>query len=487
MNLHEYANHDAMDLVRLLNAGEVSAAEVQSLARAAIAEVNPQINAVIDGPWDEPLAYAEDGPFAGVPFVLKDLVAHAAGVPTRCGTRLAGDGIVFDYDTNLVSRFRQAGLAILGLTAVPELGFNPNTESVRTGSTRNPWDTSRSAGGSSGGTAALVASRALPVGHGNDGGGSIRIPAGYNGLVGLKPSRGRISDGPDVAEVLFGIATEFCLTRSMRDCAALLDAVAGAAPGDKFVIRDPERPFVEEVGSDPGRLRIALNTSSYSSSNPVEPEIAAAVQDVAKRLEGLGHDVEVAAPPLDFDELIDASMKVWSPYHAQAADAFSAMSGVPIGPDVLEHAMHNMIEHGRTVSAVEMNEGLLVYNKIARGVGSFFSDYDLLLTPTTSTTALPLGELNSNDPSLDAEGWTRKILTAACTFTFMFNVSGTPAVSLPLATSDSGMPIGVQLAAPMCGEATLLRVGAALEEAMPWAARTPKVHVSGLAENLAPS
>ncbi len=476
MDVRDYAARDATALADLIRRREVSAVEVQAAALEAIGKVNPELNALAAGPWEKPLDYAADGPFGGVPFVVKDLVCHPAGVPMRFGSRLTGAGIPFPHETYLMARFRQAGFATLGLSTTPEFGFNANTEALIYGSTRNPWDTTRSAGGSSGGTGALVAAGAVPVGHANDGGGSIRIPAALNGLVGLKPSRGRVSLGPDFQEALSGLAIEFVLTRTMRDCAAVLDAVAGPMPGDKFVIKPPERPWAQEVGADPGRLRVAMHTASWAGT-PVDPEVAAAVEAVAHELAELGHHVAPATPVFDWDAFIGAQIPIWCAFLLEGIETIGALTGRQPGPETLEHTVLACLEHGRSVTVLQHAAALATCNQVSRAVGEFFTHWDLLITPTVNVPPYPLGYLDANDPSLDAVGWTRKIFDI-CSFTPLYNVTGTPALSLPLGWTVSGLPIGVQLAAPMCEEATLIRIGSQLEQTLPWADRRPIIHAA---------
>lgn len=478
MNPAEYSRFDATELAELIRDGSVKASEVYDAAVAAIRDVNPKLNAVAEGPWDKPLDYNAAGPFGGVPMVVKDLVCHAADVPMRAGTRLTGtDGVRFPYETHLMSRFRDAGFAAAALTSTPELGFNANTEALVYGSTRNPWDTTRSPGGSSGGSAALVAAGAVPVGHANDGGGSIRIPAAFSGLVGLKPSRGRTPLGPDYQEALSGLAIEFVLTRSVRDCAGILDVVAGAMPGDKFVIKDPTRPWAGELGVDPGSLRVAVHTDSWAGTS-VDPEVVAAVDQVASQLQALGHRVEHATPAFDWDAFIASQVIVWCSFLAESVVSLSAASGVAPGPETLEQTTLACFEKGLSITTVQMAEASSAMNLVNRTVGEFFTNWDILLTPTSNTAALPLGFLDANDANLDAEGWTSKLF-ANCSFTPLFNVTGTPAISLPLGRTTSGLPIGVQLAGPMCSEDVLIRVASQLEEAMPWAGLRPSVHVNG--------
>lgn len=478
MNFEEYSAQDATGLAAMVAAGEVTADELATLATEGIKAVNEQINAVASGPFDSPLDYASDGTFAGVPFVIKDLVCHAEGVPTRMGTRMLADGLTPPSDTHLMERFRGSGLATVASTTTPEFGYSANTEALVYGSTRNPWDTSRSPGGSSGGSAALVATGAVPVAHANDGGGSIRIPAAVNGLVGLKPSRGRVPIGPDVdGNALSGMAIEFAVTRSVRDAAVLLDEVAVSFPGDRFIIAPPERPWAQEVGADPGTLRIALHTDTWSGT-AVDPEVVAAAEQVARTLEEAGHYVERATPTFDWDEFLEATAKAWAAFLAESVAGVEAMSGKTAGPDNLEATTWACVQYGRSLSVLEMAAANATFNAISREVGQFFQSYDVLLTPTTNHPAMELGYLDAN-ADLDALGWTRRIFEAF-SFTPLFNTTGTPAISLPLAESRGGLPIGVQLAGPMCSESMLVRLAAQLETAMPWASRRPGVHVSNV-------
>jgi len=477
MEFLDYSEYDAVGLAQLIASRQVSAAEVQQVARQAIEAVNPQLNALVGPLFDKPLPYATDGPFAGVAFLIKDLALHAQGVPTSLGSRLTGEGIVFPHDTDLMARFKQAGLATLGRTASPEFGFNASTEPIANGPTRNPWAPSRSSGGSSGGSAALVAARALPVAHATDGGGSIRIPAAWCGLVGLKPTRGRTPVGPDYDERLSGLAIEFALSRTVRDAATLLDAVQGAGIGDKYVIAPPSRPYRQEIGTPPGRLRIALTTRAWSGV-PVDPEYVQATQAVGRELASLGHEVEEASPHVDWESFVDSQVSIWTASLAANAVGLADMLGVQLSSDVLEATVLASVEYGRRLTALDLYAALAVCNAASRQVAAFFRDYDVLLTPTVATPPPMLGYLNANDATLSPREWLVKVFTLI-PFTPLFNLTGQPAISLPLAQSKEGLPIGLQFVARYGDEATLFRLAAQLEQTMPWASRRPGVLAAG--------
>ncbi|MGY1709201.1 amidase [Geodermatophilus sp. SYSU D00758] len=473
MDVSDYTRHDATALAELVRSGQVSAAEVHAAALQAVAQVDPQLNALVGEPFDKPLDADLTGPFGGVPFAIKDLVLHAEGIPQRAGSRLLGPGVPYPYDTALMARFRAAGLAAIGVTATPEFGFNASTESVATGPTRNPWDTGRSPGGSSGGSAALVAARALPVAHANDGGGSIRIPAAACGLVGLKPSRGRVTVAPDYSDPLLGLGVEFALTRSVRDAAGLLDAVHGSEPGDRYLLPAPATGFADAARPPRDRLRVAVSTVAPNGA-PVDEACTAAVAAAARALEAAGHTVEEAAPEFDVEAFDAANLVAWTSFLADGAYGAAAALGVELGPDVLEHTTLACAEHGRTLTALDLYAADRVFNQTTRTLARFLTGYDVWLTPTTAAPNTELGHLHADDASLDARGWYDKIFTFA-PFTAWSNVTGTPAVSVPGPASPEGWPVGVQVVGRYAGEETLLGVAALLEEALPWADRRPAV------------
>jgi amidase len=474
----EYAEQDGLGLKGLIDDGQASSEEVRDAALSALEEVNPRLNALVGEPFDD-VSYDPAGPLGGVPFAVKDLVCALEGKPMEWGSRLM-EGFVAPADSFLMSRFKTAGLRTLGKTATPEMGFNANTAPVAHGITRNPWNTDRIPGGSSGGSGALVAARALPIAHANDGGGSIRIPAACNGLVGLKPTRGRVPLGPVVDEALNGAAVELVVTRSVRDTAAVLDAVCGPAPGEKYFVARPARPYTEQLGADPGRLRIALRTEAFWGTETA-PEVARVVEQVARELESLGHTVEEAAPELDVDAFFGAQFAIWTWFNAVSVLALAELSGREPGPDTLERGTLTALRHGAGLSALELSQAFAVQNTVTRAWGAFLDDFDLLLTPTLPVPALPVGSLDQDAESIqEPRDWLDHVF-GQIPFTSQLNMTGQPAVSLPLGVSSDGLPIGVQLAAQALREDVLVQVSAQLEAAMRWAERRPAVCVGATA------
>ncbi|WP_426751183.1 amidase [Myxococcus sp. Y35] len=478
MNLDDYSRFDAVGLAELVRRKEVTPEELLRVAVEAIHRVNPTLNAVIetrDADAREALKQGlPDGPLRGVPFLFKDIGVHAAGVPADFGSRLT-QGTVFPYDSALIARYRRAGLVLLGRTNTPEFGNNATTEPVLHGPTRNPWDMGRSPGGSSGGSAAAVAAGVVPVAHGNDGGGSLRIPASLCGIFGLKPTRGRVSLGPNVGEVICGMGVEHVLSRSVRDSAALLDATHGPEAGDPYFAPPPQRPYLEEVGRAPGRLRIALMTAA-PMGGPVSPECVEAARLAARLCEELGHEVTEAAPEHDGHLLHEAITTAWSATLASLVAMASHDSGREAGPDSLESSTWAVVRQGQTLTATELQRALGIFNFVSRQVGRFFEQYDVLLSPTVATPPFPLGLLDANAPRTARE-WYDHVF-GHCPFTALFNVTGQPAMSVPLHWSEGGLPIGVQFAGRYADEGTLFRLASQLEQARPWAQRRPPVHVS---------
>ena len=476
MDLHDYAACDGVGLATLVRTRAVSAAEVEDCARRAIGEVDQALGATVGELLDPALEANDEGTFTGVPFALKEVAPHLKGQVTQLGSRWAGDGVTGVADTHFGQRVRAAGLRAVARTRAPEFAFNATTEPVAHGPTRNPWDLERSVGGSSGGAAALVATRALPIAHATDGGGSIRIPASLCGLVGLKPTRSRIPVGPALWEGLHGMAHDFVLCRTLRDAAAALDALHGPGAGDKYLIPPPARPYAEEVNPEPGRLRVRWTADAWSGT-PVAPECRAAVEATAVALDGLGHDVGPGTPAIDPDVLHRALVTTWAAGLAQRAAVLERAVGTPPSPGTVEACTLAMLRHGASVSAVDLLDGYGDCNAVGRAIGAFFEDADVLLLPSVARLPWKLGELDQNDESLDGDAWVRKLFALYAPFTAMFNISGQPAISLPLAWSDADLPIGVQLVGRYGDEATLFRLAAQLEQVFPWAARIPPIAV----------
>jgi amidase len=475
MNLNEYVTCDGIGLAQLVATGEVTSAELAELAIAAVQRVNPQINAIIEH-WS-PTVTEGTGPLAGVPFLIKDLAITSAGRRVELGSRLA-QGLVAESDSYLMQRFNAAGLATLGRTTTPEMAFSTETESVLQGPTRNPWDTRLSAGGSSGGSGAAVAAGIVPIAHATDAAGSIRVPASYNGLVGLKPTRGRASNGPALDEVFAGFGVQLGLSRTVRDSAALMDIVQGYAPGDPYYTAAPAEGFLAQVGRDPGRLRIGLLDTPWNGA-ALDPEIAEATLAVARELEALGHRVERVTAPLgtSWDSFVQANAHIWCATLVRWIDGLAAATSRPIDLSTLEPATLACYAYGLQARAVEFAGALEVRNLIARSVAGWFDDFDVLLTPTLPRLPHALDTYSRGAQTMDGLQWTARVFEHS-PFTPVFNVAGTPAMSLPLAMSrQQGLPIGLQFAARFGAEEVLLRLAGQLEQALPWHERKPRIWV----------
>lgn len=478
----DIARLDAIAQAELVRGGQVSPRELVEAAIARCEQVNPRVNAVIHELFEEALAACDagvpDGPFRGVPFLLKDLGATLAGQPYHMGMRLLKDaGFRAPLDTYLADRFRAAGLITIGKTNTPELGILPTTEPDAYGPTRNPWDTDRTPGGSSGGSAAAVASGIVPVAHANDGGGSIRIPASCCGLVGLKPTRQRISEGPIVGDNLSGMTAELVVSRTVRDTALVLDAVHGPALGDPYMAPPPARPYREELEADPGELRIGFTTAPALEGIETDPECVAAVAATAELLEELGHFVEPGSPA-DVTASADGGVDIgdtfltrWAAGQAMVLDSLAMLLGRPVGPSDVEPLTWALAQIGRERSAGRYLRDVALHHGLTRAIAAWFTGgYDLLLTPTMAERPAAIGTWDDDGPDPMA-AFERAFPAGA--FTAIFNVTGQPAISLPLHWSEDGLPVGVQLVAPYGREDLLIAVAAQLERARPWAERVP--------------
>ncbi|WP_021592320.1 amidase [Actinomadura welshii] len=470
---------DATGLAELVRRNEITPGELVEETLDRIGKVDPQLNSVVvtlAGKARAEAADAPDGPFRGVPYLLKEVMPSKGDIYAAGIKGVIAAGLRADHDTYLVQAMRAAGFVLTGRSNTSEMALVATTESAGWGTCRNPWDTSRSTGGSSGGAAAAVAAGLVPVAHGSDGGGSVREPAAKCGIVGIKPTRGRISQGPQVidSDNVSGMAHEGWMTRSVRDCAALLDVTGGHRPGDAFGAWSPPGPFAGEVGADPGRLRIGVLTEDPTGQTAVDPECAAAARAAADVLAGLGHDVRDGYPevlrqgswPMEFMPCVGVVV-------LREIERFGRLVGRPLTEDDMEPQTWAYTEVGRTVTGVQYAAGVDALRERGREIERWWEDdgWDLLLTPTLTGQTPLLGLFNptKEDPfsSLGME---------ASTFTVPFNVSGQPAISLPLHWAADGMPVGVQFGAAHGREDVLIRVASQLEAAMPWAGRIPAVH-----------
>jgi amidase len=469
---------DATAQAELVRSGKIGSLELVDAAIARIERLNPRLNAVIIPLFEKAREAARgplpDGPFRGVPMLLKDFLGYTAGDPTYMGTRpLREIGFVAPSDTYLATKLRAAGFVLLGRTNTPELGTLPTTEPDSFGPTRNPWNAEHSTGGSSGGSAAAVASGMVAVAHANDGGGSIRIPASECGLVGLKPTRGRTSFGPDIGDALHGLVSEGVVTRTVRDTAAVLDAIAGAMPGDPYTAPPPRRPYRDEVGADPGRLRVGVLTRAPGEQCAVHPECVAAAERAGRLLERLGHAVEAGHPPaLDEEEVGQHFSTMYATNAARLVEVLSLFCGRPLGAADFDAFNWTLAELGRACSVTQFIATLEWLQGFTRRMASWWhGGFDLLLTPTLTSPPPPLGHFDPAREDAMVVGMKASQLAA---YTLPFNMTGRPAVSLPLHWTADGLPVGVQLVADYGGEDLLLRVAAQLEAAEPWADRRPR-------------
>ncbi|RJP73946.1 MAG: amidase [Candidatus Abyssobacteria bacterium SURF_17] len=470
----DFAFMDATAQAELVRRKEVKPTELVEAAIERIERLNPILNAVVTPMYDLARDIAKsklpDGPFTGVPFLLKDILADYAGVRMTAGSAFLQDWVPY-RDSELVVRLKRAGLIVVGRTNTPEFGLVGTTEPRFFGPCRNPWDTERSTGGSSGGSAAAVASGMVPMAHGNDGGGSIRIPASCCGVFGLKPTRGRNPLGPNLGDVQGGFVCEHVLTRSVRDSAALLDATSGPDVGDPYCAPSPARPYIEEVGANPARLRIAF-TAEPITDVPVHKDCRDAVHEAAWLCEELGHTVEEAKPTtvIDGNQAVEAFLVVYQSALASTLDGILHIFGETPNPAKFEPLTLAIYKQGQKYSASDYILAWQLLHRFSREIARFFIDYDVLLTPTIAQPPILLGAFNlSSDNPL--EEWSR--LRAVMPFTRICNITGQPAMSVPLFWNANDLPIGTQFIGRFGDEATLFRLAAQLEKARPWASRRP--------------
>lgn len=470
----EYEALDGLAMAALVKKGELTAVDLLQTAVARYEAVNPQLNAIVT-PMIEQAATAvaqaiPAGAFQGVPFLMKDLGEFLAGGRMTSGCTVLNQ-FVPPFDSELVRRYRRAGLIIFGKTNTPEFGLLPTTESRLLGACRNPWDGTRSAGGSSGGAAAAVAAGIVPVAHGSDGGGSIRIPASCCGIFGLKPSRGRLPQGPGKGDTMSGLSTSHCLSRSVRDSAALLDATDAPYAGSPYAVPEKQRPFLTETQTPPGQLRIAYTTKPLLDT-PIHPDVQQAIEATAQLCTDLGHQVIAAAPPIDGQQFSEAFITVWAAGCNWGIKSIEAVVGQSLPSPLFEPVTWGLHQKSAQQSPGDYLLAIQTLQQISIQMAQFFESYDLLLTPVTSTPPPPLGWFDSPDDN-PMRGFERAIDYVP--FTPVANATGQPAMSVPLFWNEAGLPIGAHFIGRFGDEATLFRLAAQLEAERPWAHKRPHI------------
>jgi Asp-tRNA(Asn)/Glu-tRNA(Gln) amidotransferase A subunit family amidase len=470
---HEYHKYDGLGLAELIIKKQVTPLELLTAVRQRVELLNPKLNALCHLFFDKAEAQIDrglgTGPFRGVPFVLKDLGMYLTGTITSAGSRVWKNNVA-TFDSTLVSRYKEAGLVIFGKSNSPELGLTVTTESVLFGQTRNPWNLERTTGGSSGGSAAIVASRIVPMAHGSDAGGSIRIPASCCGIFGFKPTRSRVPLGPSQFEGWAGCSHHHALTISVRDSAALLDASVGQEAGSPYFSPVPDRSFLDEVAMHPGSLRIALITASTTGAL-LDPECKKAVSGAAKLCESLGHKVEEAALPINAEQLRGAFFTVLQVSLARTLDDVATTVSRPVSQHDVETVSWAMTQAATNITGIAYSRAIATLHQIGLAMARFQQNYDVILSPTLSKPPVPLGVLSlSQDPAIYGTA-----ITEFMHSTSLYNATGQPSMSLPLHWTPDGLPVGVMFSGRFGEDGVLFRLAAQLEKAQPWANRRPQL------------
>jgi amidase len=480
MKLAEYASYDALGLAELVAKKKVSPKELATTAAEAIAKANPVVKAVVETYPDRIEKLDEkslgNGPFRGVPLLIKDVFGHEKGRKIEFGSRLC-KGMVVEAGTYMVDMMKASGVNIMGRSAAPEYSMSGTTESVMFGNTSTPWKQGYSAGGSSGGAQAAVTSGMVPIAHGSDIGGSIRIPASWCGGVGLKPSRGRVSIGPVVDEGGFGFSANHIQAKTVRDSAAMLDCLSIPQPGDPFIIPKPDEAYATLARKKPRKLKVGIVLNGLAGV-AVDKEVAAAVELAGKKLAEMGHAVEPAKADMGGIETLGAMQDLFFFAFDSRLDGYARRAGTKPGPDTLEPVILSLYHYAKEITPARFMAALAVANVARRKLGAFYTKHDIWLSPTTAKVSEPWGNYNLSKPGVDARNNPQHLFAAPTQFTIPHNIMGTPAISLPLVMHSSGLPIGVQLAAKPADEHVVLQLATALEDAMPWDARVPPLHVS---------
>ena len=474
MSFKEYDNYDALGLAELVKNKEVSAEELLDEAIERNEKINNQTNAVVLKHYDEAKEMIKKGlpkgPFTGVPYLLKDLHVLLTGTKTTYGSKFFED-YVADHNSTLVDRYLDAGLVIFGKTNSPEFGLTVTTEPELYGPTRNPWNLDHSAGGSSGGAASAVASGVLPMANASDGGGSIRIPASCCGLLGLKPTRARTPMGPDRGEGWAGQSISHCVSKTVRDSAALLDATSGFSPGDPYAPTEPSGSFLSANGKDPGKLKIALNLPTDAIK--IDDDVVASIENTAKLCEGLGHHVERASPEPHLEALSEAIGIIISANVALTLQQRADALGTEVTPDVVENITFRMFENGKEFSADQYAKATLINHQAGRVLGDFMENYDLILSPVLTKPPVKIGEIDMS--SNDVRTYIERLSSYSC-FTGLYNQTGQPSISVPLGFSKLDLPIGSMFTSAFGNDELLISIASQLEEAQPWKDKKPPVY-----------
>jgi amidase len=470
---HDLLFRPVTELAALVRSGEISSAELVETSVKRIEELNPELNAFVDVFGDDAVAEAQqvgagdERPFAGVPIAIKNNRA-VAGRRLTMAAEFAGD-FTPGHDANVVAKLKAAGFIVVGTTTLPEWGIMPTTETARFGATRNPWDTSRTPGGSSGGSAAAVASGMVPIAHANDGGGSTRIPAAACGLVGLKPQRGRISNAPEAGEIF--LVTDGVLTHTVEDTARVLDCVSGPVLGDASWAPPPSEPFATTAAREPGKLRIAFTTVPPLVGAPIDPQVEAATRATAELLESLGHEVVEEDPEWQRPDTAELFTALFGPAVCTQIALMEMVNGRPATEDDMEPLSWALWQLSKSIDSVSAMGASFMLQAFARQVITWADKFDAVLTPALAELPLPLGTMSPMNRDDPMSGFTRS--ASFTPFTAVCNISGQPAISLPLSQSDEDLPIGAQLIGKPAMEGDLLALAAQLEAAKPWATRRP--------------
>jgi amidase len=482
MNLSEYATYDALGLAELVAKKQVSPKELALTAAAAKEKVDAAVKAVVelypDRVEDLDEKSLASGPFRGVPCLIKDVFGHEKGRKIEFGSRLCA-GMTVEVGTYFADLLKASGVNIMGRSAAPEYSMAATTESAMFGNTSNPWKQGYSAGGSSGGAQAAVIAGIVPIAHGSDIGGSIRIPASWCGGVGLKPSRMRVSSGPVVDEGGWGYSMNFVQTKTVRDAAAMLDCLAMPQPGDPFIIPKPDEPYASLARKSAPKLKIGIVLDELVGMK-VDPEVARAVEATGKALAGMGHTVEQASVDMGGIATLAATTDLFFFGFDLRLDGYAKRSGHKVGSDTLEPVIHSVYQAAKDITPERFFAANAVLNTARRKLGSFYTKYDIWLSPTTSRVSEPWGRYNLSKPGAGWNNLVEELFKPPCQYTIPHNIMGTPAMSLPLAMHSTGVPIGVQISAKPAAEHLLLQLATALEQVMPWKTRVPGLHVSRL-------